>query len=89
MWDWWRIKSLHTPYEWALQIAMQSVEPIGEDRADLRAAVNTANLIVSQSTDVTNEQATSLIESMRGYLRVNQREPEVAGPAAIRQAIEG
>ena len=74
MWDWWRIKGMHTPYEWALQVAAESIDPFGEERADIRAAVNTANLMAAQSSNVTNDQVQTMIDSLRSYLQVNQVE---------------
>lgn len=87
MWDWWRIKGLHTPQEWALQLAAESIDPYGEERDDMRAAINTANIIASNSVDVSSEQMGEMIDGLRSYLSVNQIKPEVVGAAAIRRLM--
>lgn len=88
MWDWWRIRELHTPQEWAVQLAANEVDPIGEDRADYRAAINTAQAIASSAVDpMSQEQLTEIVQTLRGYLPVNRQEAATVGPAAMRQAL--
>lgn len=67
--DWWKIKGEHTPFEWALQIAADSLDPIGEERADLRAAIHTANLMSASLTSMTNEQFAELVQRLTTYMK--------------------
>lgn len=48
---WLEMFESHTPYEWRLQQARAIVDPWGDDRADARAQVNTAQLMASQTED--------------------------------------
>lgn len=72
----------HTPYEWAVQTALSIVDPWGDDRADLRAAVNTMALYPAPEG---REEAAA---SLTGYLKINQR-VETVGPAALQALLEG
>ena len=36
--DWARLRDSHTPYEWAVQELCQIIDPIGEEREDMRSA---------------------------------------------------
>lgn len=79
--DWWNVYEEHTPYEWAWQVAAWNVEPLGDDRDDMRMAVATANLMNMQAAKpISQEQFAELLNSLRGYLRVNQVEERVVGP---------
>ena len=70
------MKSEHTPFEWELQIAADHVDPIGEDRADIRAAINTANLIASNSTEMNADKFAELVDGLRNYLQTTQPQTE-------------
>jgi len=68
--DWWNIKNEHTPFEWACQIAMAQVNPFGERRADIRAATNTTNQIVSApGVKIQAADAQELFRQIRDYLK--------------------
>lgn len=71
--DWWNIKAEHTPYEWACQIAMYQVNPFGDRRADMRAAVNTTNqIIASSAAKIPSEDVQTLFLAIRDYLKCNE-----------------
>lgn len=74
--DWVRVFESHNEYEWAMQIALNTVEPWGEDRADFRAAMNTAQLVASQSVSPKQEQTQNIINAMRTYLPLYHTEDE-------------
>lgn len=75
--DWWNIKAEHTPYEWACQIAMYQVNPFGDRRADMRAAVGATNQIIATSAaKLPPEDVQALFVSIRDYLRCNENTDE-------------
>lgn len=82
--DWWNVRDEHSPYEWALQKALFAVEPWGEDRADLRAAVNTQQIVAAHGVALDEDDFAKL----RFYLKVNSPK-QVLSPAQQRQLIEG
>lgn len=63
--DFWNVFGEMTPYEIAVTHALWMLEPWGDDRADLRAAVNT--LAASATKDTDTKEA---MESLTGYLKV-------------------
>lgn len=80
--DWWNIKREHTPFEWNVQIARSLVEPWGEERADLRAARNTTQLLLAQAVEqLDDEEAAELCNTLRFYLKSNQQPETVLTPA--------
>ncbi len=57
-------------YEWLLLQALERVEPWGEDRADLRAAFNTSQIIASNRAEkMTNREFNKLFLSITKYLK--------------------
>lgn len=71
--DFWNIPGEHTDYEWACQIAAQQVDPVGERRADLRAAVMTANLMalmvqVHSGKPADDEEFRKTVRALANYL---------------------
>jgi hypothetical protein len=75
--DWWNIKAEHTPYEWACQVALYSVCPFGERRADMRAAVNSARLIAAQSmSKTTADDFIANARLLQQYLKCEQDHDE-------------
>lgn len=73
--DWVRIYELHNSYEWAVQRILNCVDPWGDNRADMRQAVNTARQIISQSVEsVSEEELTGLIKRLAGYLKIHRPE---------------
>jgi len=79
--DWVAVYESHTPYEWQIQRALAIVDPWGDDRDDLRAAINT--IAVRGNGDNADE----VMSVLTGYLPINRHE-ETVGPAAIRAAME-
>lgn len=80
VWDWWTLKDRHTPYEWALQLLADGIEPIGEARADMRAARNTTAIIGALIPSLTDEELNSTAASLQNYLQVNQPEDRTLLP---------
>lgn len=75
--DWWNIKNEHTPFEWACQLAMYQVNPFGERRADIRAAINTTNQIIASSpSKLSRDDIQALFSSIRDYLKCNEQTDE-------------
>ena len=81
--DWVDVYESHTPYEWQLQKILAVVDPWGDDRADLRTATNTMAVIPGGEYD-----RQQLMDSLVGYLKINEREEPSAGPAGIRMMLE-
>lgn len=72
--DWVKVYESHNEYEWRMQIALMQVEPWGEDRADFRAAMNTAMLVEAQAAEQDQKRASSVIHQMRTYLPFYQKD---------------
>ena len=69
-WDWWNLRKEHTPFQWALQQTLARVQPYGEQRADMRAAMMTANLMAMQSSKpVDDVDFSEMVESLMSYLK--------------------
>ena len=66
--DWVKVYESHNEYEWRMQIALMQVEPWGEDRADYRAAMNTAMMVEAQAETHDEGRASGVIHQMRTYL---------------------
>ncbi len=79
-WDWWNLWKEHTPYEWALQKLADLVEPLGEERADMRDARNTTRMILAWAPEASQSDLESEAESLRNYLAVNQPQDETLLP---------
>ena len=73
--DWVEVYESHTPYEWLTQQALAVVDPWGDDRADMRAAINT----IAVRGD--GESQSDVMDVLLGYLEINKR-------AAMRAAME-
>jgi len=71
----------HTPYEWLVQRCLMIVDPWGDDRDDLRAAINT---VASTPT----QDAGELQDVLIGYVKINEQSKQ-AGPAQMRAMLEG
>lgn len=71
--DWWNVYDEHTPYEWALQVAMFAAEPWGEDREDLRMALAAAlNQSAHAAEPVQAEKLSEMFDQYRKYLPVHR-----------------
>lgn len=80
--DWWNVYEEHTAYEWACQIAQFNAEPWGDDRDDLRSAVNAASVASAMSTQtISDEQFNEMVNGLAHYLKVNQQPEKTVGPA--------
>ena len=82
--DWVEVYESHTPYEWLMQKILAVVDPWGDDRADLRAAVNTM-----PGLDTGDADRSEIMQSLIGYLKINERQEQDAGPAGVRMMLEG
>lgn len=68
-WDWWNLRKEHTPFQWALQRTLAHVQPFGEARADMRAAVMTANLMSMQAKEpIPDEAFAEMVKALSSYL---------------------
>lgn len=85
--DWWNIKGEHTPFQWSLQHALFACQPWGETRADLRAAVMTANLMLVQSAGEKDDgDFREMVKNLVGYLKDAadyQREADIAAAKSL------
>jgi len=71
--DWVKVFESHTEYEWALQIALENVEPTGERRADLRDGWNTARIIASNRIESTPmSELQQMASTCANYLEVKR-----------------
>ena len=78
---WVEIYEAHTPYEWAMQKMLMAVDPWGDERDDLRHAINTT--AIRGDADNSSE----VIDVLTHYLVATQR-PSTVGPAAMKAAME-
>jgi hypothetical protein len=68
---WVEIFDSHTRYEWELQIAMDTIEPVGDRRDDLRMGWLAAVIIASNSTEKkTPREMENIALSFASYLRI-------------------
>jgi hypothetical protein len=74
----------HTPYEWRLQECLAAVDPWGDDRADLRAAVHTINTMPLSEGDNVDE----IFERLRNYVTTDSEDDiyDEDALAAVRDA---
>lgn len=67
--EWVEFFESHTNYEWALQIAKDRIQPIGERRDDLRAAWLATAIIAANSTEqLSVEKLKQKAEAIANYL---------------------
>lgn len=86
--DWWNIRGEHTPFQWSLQHAVHAAIPSGEARADLRAAVMTANLMTCQSAaEIDDADFRKMVNSLVGYLKSAQDYENEADIEAARRIM--
>lgn len=88
-WDWWNLKYLHTEYEWALQRLGDQIEPLGDNRDDMRAARHTAELLAALVPGITQSELTERAQSLRQYLAVHQPPDEAVLTPEEAAAIKG
>ena len=80
--DFWNVYAEHTPHQWKVQQILYSIEPFGEDRADLRTAVATARLIAMNASEpISDAEYKQEVDNIRFYLKVNQPKEDVLSPA--------
>lgn len=64
--------------QWRAQQAAAIVEPTGDDRDDLRAAVMTANLMASQASEkISNDEFREMLVGLADYLQRRKQNDEV------------
>lgn len=84
--DWWQLRKEHTPFQWAVQQTLASVQPYGEQRADMRAAMMTANLMAMQSTKpIPDDEFAAMVDSLRSYLKDESDYEDVVDIEAARR----
>lgn len=88
--DWWNIRGEHTPYEWALQLALYAVAPFGERRADMREARQTAILIASKRTEPMGaDEFHELWKTAANYLPGDQEQDDEEADLDALAAMQG
>lgn len=80
--DWWNIKAEHTAYEWLAQLAMYSVCPFGEKRADWRSAYHTSRIIAASSmAKIEESELREMQLALSSYLKcdeeIDDEEPDM------------
>ncbi len=65
--DWIDFRDAHTNYEWAVQEAANIVEPFGEERADMRMAMNTMQIVASLNPQMSDETFQEVFRLLRNY----------------------
>lgn len=80
--DWWNIAAELTPFEINVLRIQEELEPTGEERADMRAAVNTACQASTMAT-ISEAGMNDLMRSLTTYTAIDRHESEtrVASPA--------
>jgi hypothetical protein len=73
--DFWNVYAEMTPYEISVTQALWQIEPWGDDRADLRQAVNTV-----AGSGVEEGKAGEAVEELANYLEVNRVQPQEISP---------
>lgn len=68
-------------------MAAESVEPFGDERADLRAAWNTRELMTVMAAEMSDQTFRELLERLLGYLKVNQPQEQYVSPNEAVQKI--
>lgn len=86
--DWWNIKEEHTPYQWRCQMALYAVDPWGDTRDDMRAAMNTANSIVSNVANITDDQFRKLLTALHSYVPASVEDDSIPVDVAILSQIK-
>jgi hypothetical protein len=74
--DWAKLRDSHTPYEWAVQEICQSIDPIGEERADMRSAAAVFQIVQALLPDASIETLRALADGARNYLAINAPKDE-------------
>lgn len=68
----------HTPWEWALQKLADAIEPLGENRADMRAAAAVAQIARALGAD--SQTIGEAAEYARNYLPINTPQQRTLTP---------
>lgn len=82
--DWWNVRNEHTPYEWTVQRLLYEVDPFGERRHDLRAAINTL-FIRNATVEMTEDDAREMLNSLTKYLPCHQNDKSDFDPVALQR----
>lgn len=61
-------------------MAGEAVEPFGDERADLRAAWMTRELMSVWASEMNDAVYRELLERLLGYLKVNQPQEQILSP---------
>lgn len=85
--DWIKLYESHNEYEWALQQLLALLDPWGDERADFRAAVNTATQIASQQTEPDMDAMLRQIEALRRYVPADS-DDQSENPETLRKISE-
>ena len=84
--DFWNLHQELTPYQLAVHRAAADIEPFGEDRADIRTAMNTILQMQAMSAKPISEVAIREIMSLAAnYLDVNRPPEKVVGSKYLKR----
>lgn len=76
--EWVEFFESHTRYEWALQVALDKIEPCGERRDDLRAAWLAVAIIANNGmAEMTERQAKAKANAIANYLAIMNPPEEI------------
>jgi hypothetical protein len=84
--DFWNLEEEFSPYELAQHYVAEQIEPLGPERDDLRAAIQTILLIQSQSVKpLTSDQIDAVLSRFFDYLPVHKQEGRQVTPEEAAQ----
>lgn len=80
--DWWNLADEMTPFQVAVLQVQEELSPTGEERADMRAAVNTA-VLASTMAKISDRGMDDIMRSLTTYTEFDRTRAEkhVASPA--------
>ncbi len=87
--DWVEVYESHTPFEWALQLALERIEPWGDERADLRMGFAVARLWLKDRESVSDDDVEAVAREFASYLQVQGPAEEQADLKALQRMKGG
>lgn len=79
--DFWNLTKEMTSFQLAVHQAAMAIEPVGEDRADMRMAMQTLAIVQAQRTKpMTSDEIESVFKGLLSYLPVHQEQKRSVTP---------
>ena len=72
-----------SPYELSVHLALFEIEPWGDDRADLRAALNTIKQVAAFTGESDDNVLQEVFEGTARYLAVSKPPEKILSPSEI------